>query len=60
MTVAEAPTSGLVETPLLPAGFTVPASRWENPSTRMRRLLDTEDYLFGPGVYDPMGAQLAM
>ncbi len=50
----------LVETPLLPPGFTVPESRWTNPSTRMRRLLETEPYLFGPGVYDPMGAQLAM
>ena len=26
----------------------------------MRQLLDTEPYLFGPGVYDPFGAQLAM
>jgi isocitrate lyase len=26
----------------------------------MRRLLDREPYLFGPGVYDAMGAQLAM
>ena len=26
----------------------------------MRELLETEPYLFGPGVYDPMGAQLAM
>ena len=50
----------LVETPLLPTGFVVPESRWTNPSTRMRQLLDTEPYLFGPGVYDPMGAQLAM
>src|SRR5438046_766324 len=50
----------LVETPLLPPGFTVPTSRWENPSARMRRLLDTEPYLFGPGIYDPMGAELAM
>src|SRR6187551_2853205 len=50
----------LVETPLLPPGFTVPESRWTNPSTRMRELLATEPYLFGPGVYDPMGAQLAM
>ncbi len=54
------PELDLVETPLLPAGYTVPASRWENPSTRMRRLLETEPYLFGPGVYDPMGAQLVM
>jgi isocitrate lyase len=50
----------LVETPLLPPGFLVPESRWTNPSTRMRQLLETEPYLFGPGVYDPMGAQLAM
>jgi isocitrate lyase len=50
----------LVETPLLPPGFTVPASRWTNPSTRMRELLESERYLFGPGVYDPMGAELAM
>jgi isocitrate lyase len=57
---AAPPASRLVETPLLPPGFTVPGSRWENPSTRMRRLLETEPYLFGPGVYDPMGAQLAM
>ena len=50
----------LAESPLLPPGFKVPASRWTNPSTRMRELLDAEPYLFGPGVYDPMGAQLAM
>lgn len=47
-------------TPLLPDGYQVPASRWTDPATRMRRLLDGEPYLFGPGVYDPMGAQLAM
>jgi isocitrate lyase len=51
---------GLAPTPLLPDGYVVPASRWERPSTRMRRLLETEPYLFGPGVYDPMGAQLVM
>ena len=50
----------LASTPLLPEGFKVPASRWTRPSTRMRQLLETEPYLFGPGVYDPMGAQLAM
>jgi isocitrate lyase len=50
----------LAPSPLLPDGYSVPASRWTNPSTRMRELLDTEPYLFGPGVYDPMGAQLAM
>lgn len=50
----------LAPTPLLPDGFVVPASRWTRPSTRMRELLRSEPYLFGPGVYDPMGAQLAM
>lgn len=50
----------LVETPLLPPGFKVPASRFVHPSTRMRQLLKTEPYLFGPGVYDPFGAQLVM
>jgi isocitrate lyase len=57
---AAEPELELVPTPLLPPGFTVPASRWTNPSTRMRELLETEPYLFGPGIYDPMGAQLAM
>ena len=50
----------LVPTPLLPAGFRVPASRHVAASTRMRSLLESEPYLFGPGVYDPLGAQLAM
>lgn len=50
----------LVPTALLPQGYSVPASRWTDPSTRMRELLDTEPYLFGPGVYDPHGAELAM
>jgi isocitrate lyase len=50
----------LVATPLLPPGFRVPASRFVRSSTRMRKLLDAEPYLFGPGVYDPLGAQLAM
>ena len=50
----------LVSSPLLPPGFQVPASRWTHPSTRMRTLLRTEPYLFGPGIYDPMGAQLVM
>jgi isocitrate lyase len=45
---------------LLPEGFTVPASRWTHPSTRLRELLATEPYVFGPGVYDPFGAQLVM
>ena len=50
----------LVESPLVPPGFYVPKSRLEHPSTRMRKLLKTEPYLFGPGVYDPMTAQLVM
>ena len=52
--------SELAPSPLLPDGYVVPASRWTHPSTRMRHLLQTEPYLFGPGVYDPMGAQLVM
>ncbi len=50
----------LVPSPLLPEGYTIPASRFVHPSTRMRELLQSEPYLFGPGVYDPMGAQLVM
>src|SRR2546430_13353170 len=59
-TVAIPPTDRLVASALLPDGFTVPASRFTHPSTRMRQLLDTEPFLFGPGVYDPMGAELVM
>ncbi|MFL5726106.1 MAG: isocitrate lyase/PEP mutase family protein [Chloroflexota bacterium] len=50
----------MATTPLLPEGFFVPASRWTHPSTRLRELLRTEPYVFGPGVYDPFGAQLVM
>jgi isocitrate lyase len=50
----------LAPTPLLPEGFEVPTSRWTHPATRFRELLRTQPYLFGPGVYDPMGAQLVM
>src|SRR5256885_1921145 len=50
----------LVSTPLLPEGFKVPASRNEAPSKRLRRLLAEKPYVFAPGVYDPMGAQLVM
>ena len=57
---ADGPATRLVPSPLLPDGFQVPASRWIHPSTRMRELLRTEPYLFGPGVYDPFGAQLVM
>src|SRR6188474_2260674 len=57
---APTPAPRLAPTPLLPAGFEVPDSRWTHPATRFRDLLRTEPYLFGPGVYDPMGAQLVM
>ena len=50
----------LVPTPLLPDGYKVPASRYERPSRRLRRLLAEKPYVFAPGVYDPMGAQLLM
>src|SRR3954467_649303 len=50
----------LTETPLLPPGFKIPTSRYVHASVRMRQLIETEPYLFGPGVYDPFGAQLAM
>jgi isocitrate lyase len=46
--------------PLLPAGYTVPASRWVHPSVRLRQLLDERPYVFAPGIYDPYTAQLAM
>ncbi len=50
----------LVATPLLPEGYKVPASRNENPSKRLRRLLASKPYVFGPGVYDPLGGELVM
>jgi isocitrate lyase len=58
--VPTTPQPELASTPLLPPGFRVPVSRWIHPATRFRELLRTEPYLFGPGVYDPMGAQLVM
>src|SRR5436853_3394027 len=59
-TVAVSATDQLVASALLPEGFKVPASRFIHPSTRMRQLLDSEPFLFGPGVYDPMGTELVM
>src|SRR6266550_4718121 len=50
----------LVATPLLPSGFRVPASRWTHPSVVLREKLETQAYVFGPGVYDPLGAELVM
>src|SRR5947207_14388375 len=58
--VARRQSMELIETPLLPRGFKVPASRNENPSKRLRRLLAEKPYVFAPGVYDPMGGQLVM
>lgn len=60
MTVYQKTREELMETPLLPDGFLVPKSRFVHPSVRMRELLDSEPFLFGPGIYDPLGAQLAM
>src|SRR5262245_63825025 len=50
----------LVSSPLLPEGYKVPASRGEPASERLRRMLAQKSYVFAPGVYDPMGAQLLM
>jgi isocitrate lyase len=50
----------LKPSPLLPDGFRLPASRWEQPSQRLRRLLLEEPFVFAPGIYDPYTAQLAM
>lgn len=59
-TTDDKPGMELVESPLLPPGYYIPKSRFTHPSTHMRALLETEPYLFGPGVYDPLGAQLVM
>ena len=53
-------TKVLAQTALLPPGFTVPASRWTDPATRLRELLESEPYVFAPGIYDPHGAEIAM
>src|SRR6266705_2469305 len=50
----------LAQTPPLPPGFSVPASRWSDPATRLRELLENEPYVFAPGIYDPHGAEIAM
>jgi isocitrate lyase len=50
----------LRSTPLLPDGFQVPATRWEEPSRRLRQALDEKPYVFAPGVFDPHGAELVM
>jgi isocitrate lyase len=50
----------LVSTPLLPEGYTVPATRWADPATVLRHKLESQRYVFGPGVFDPHGAELVM
>src|SRR5438045_1798303 len=50
----------LMSTPLLPEGFKVPASRWQNPAAHLRELMASKPYVFGPGVFDPHGAELVM
>lgn len=58
--VGEMDESQLMTSPLVPEGYFVPKSRNVHPSKRMRELLASEPYLFGPGCYDPMTAQLCM
>src|SRR5205807_10204861 len=50
----------LATTPLLPKGFKVPASRWTPPAQVLRQKMDSQPYVFGPGVFDPHGAELVM
>ena len=50
----------LAPSPLLPDGFKVPASRWKHGSEKLRAMLAEKRYVFGPGVYDPHGAELLM
>src|SRR6195256_5934864 len=50
----------LVSTPLLPEGYKIPASRRDDPSTVLRHKLQSQPYVFGPGVFDPHGAELVM
>ena len=50
----------LVPTPLLPEGYKVPSTRWQHGSARLREMLANQSYVFGPGVYDPHGAELLM
>ena len=50
----------LATTPLLPEGYRVPASRWTPPSRVLRQKLDSQPYVFAPGIFDPHGAELTM
>jgi len=50
----------LAKTALLPEGYEVPASRWTSPSRVLRQKLDSQPYVFAPGIFDPHGAELIM
>ena len=50
----------LATTPLLPDGFKVPRSRWIGPSQVLRQKLESQPYVFAPGIFDPHGAELVM
>ncbi|MGH7777965.1 MAG: isocitrate lyase/phosphoenolpyruvate mutase family protein, partial [Candidatus Dormibacterales bacterium] len=50
----------LIESPLLPEGHMVPATRGQRTSTRLRRLLGSRPYVFAPGCYDPFTAEMVM
>ena len=50
----------LATTPLLPEGFKVPSSRWTPPSQVFRQKLQSQSYVFAPGIFDPHGAELIM
>jgi len=52
--------TGLASTPLLPEGYRVPTSRWTSPSRVLRQRLESQPYVFAPGVFDPHGAELLM
>ncbi|HEY4027192.1 MAG TPA: isocitrate lyase/PEP mutase family protein [Candidatus Dormibacteraeota bacterium] len=50
----------LATTALLPDGYKVPTSRWTPSSKVLRRKLDSQPYVFAPGIFDPHGAELIM
>src|SRR5262249_34514908 len=41
-------------------GFKVPTSRWTRPSQLFRQKLQSQPYVFAPGIFDPHGAELIM
>ncbi|MDQ6901202.1 MAG: hypothetical protein M3072_17175, partial [Candidatus Dormibacteraeota bacterium] len=50
----------LVDTPLLPPGFQIPETRFLPPSQVLRQKMESQPYVFGPGIFDPHGAELVM